>query len=237
MAPVPPETRAEVARQRLAELRANFDASVVDLAEPEPGRRRRESSRPRPVRPVHLRLLSAFAVAASVLVVWWLLAGQPKQVSVMPTAGVGSPASSAPSMVAGGTEIVVHVTGKVNRPGIVTLKSGARVNDAVAAAGGMRGKVDAAGINLARVLVDGEQVIVGESPGAGAAIPGAEVKINLNSADVTALETLPGVGPVTAEAIISWRTANGPFRSAEDLLEVKGIGPATLKQLRERVSV
>jgi len=177
------------------------------------------------------------AVAASVLVVWWLLAGQPAQVSVMPTAGVRSASSAAPPGGAGGAEIVVHVAGKVKRPGIVTLKPGARVNDAIAAAGGMTGKVDDTAINLARALVDGEQVLVGDPPTAGAAKPGAQVKINLNSADATALETLPGVGPVTAEAIISWRTSNGPFRSAEDLLEVKGIGPATLSQLRDRISV
>src|SRR5690606_27659891 len=108
--------------------------------------------------------------------------------------------------------------------------------EAIAAAGGVKGKVDTAGLNLARVLNDGEQVVVGaevpavgpsgESGGPAAPAPGALV--NLNSADLVALDELPGVGPVTAEAIVSWREENGPFRSVEDLLDVKGIGEATL---------
>lgn len=233
MAPVPPETRAQVARQRLAELAATFDATLPDPDRPPPGRRRKPR---RALRPVHVRFAVVVGGAAAVLVVWWLLAGRPQEVAVPDPTPVavneGASAASAPAT------LVIDVAGRVRRPGIVTLPPGSRVHEAIEAAGGTKGKVDTASLNLARVLSDGEQVVVGgPASGAAPAGGGAPATVNLNSADVVALDALPGVGPVTAEAIVSWRDENGPFRSVEDLLDVKGIGEATLADLRDRVAL
>ena len=118
--------------------------------------------------------------------------------------------------------IVVDVVGKVRHPGIATLPTGSRVVDALRAAGGARRGVSLNGLNLARVLVDGEQIGVGvpAAPGAAASaasLPGAggtdTALVNINTADQTQLETLPGIGPVTAGAILKWRTDNGSFSS------------------------
>ena len=139
------------------------------------------------------------------------------------------------------------VDGKVRRPGIVRLPAGSRVVDAVKAAGGPRRGANLSGLNLARVLVDGEQVVVGvptpagvaagaaSTPGSGAGPPGALV--NINTATQDQLETLPGIGPVTAQAILQWRTDNGAFSAVDELLEVSGIGEATLADLAPFVTV
>lgn len=148
-------------------------------------------------------------------------------------------------------DVVVHVAGKVKRPGIVVLPAGSRVADALDRAGGARRGVDTSSLNLARVLVDGEQVLVGEKPAAGvpgvpaaagsvtAPAPAASGKalVNVNTAAQAELETLPGVGPVMANAIIEWRTTHGGFASVGDLLEVKGIGDATLSRLTPLVTL
>ena len=144
-------------------------------------------------------------------------------------------------------KLVVDVTGAVRRPGVYRLVRGARVEDAVKAAGGVTRRADAMAINLAALLVDGEQVFVPEAmlvpAGAVAPLPaeagnaGAGTTIvHLNNADAAALEALPGVGPVTAERIVAWRDAHGGFRSVDDLLEVPGIGPAKLEQMRAFVA-
>ncbi|WP_454085991.1 ComEA family DNA-binding protein [Georgenia sp. Marseille-Q6866] len=149
--------------------------------------------------------------------------------------------------------VVVHVAGAVHEPGVVELPLGARVADAVAAAGGEQSDAELAVVNLARPLVDGEQVYVPrvgeEPPGAAGAPPDVGAGpvagesaaeggvVDLNAADLAALDTLPGVGPAIAQRILEWRDANGPFHSVEELLEVSGIGPATLEKLRERVRV
>lgn len=244
MAPVPPETRAQVARRRLAELAATFDASLPDPAGDEPAARP-AARRPATLRPVHVRLVAVMAGVAAVLTVWWLVAGRPHEVAVpsastVAVAGAGPVPSASPSGEA--AELVVDVAGKVRRPGIVTLPPGSRVHEAIAAAGGVKGDVDTSGLNLARVLADGEQVLVGapstgSTGGGGAGGAPADAPVNLNTADLVALDTLPGVGPVTAEAIVAWREENGPFRSVDDLLDVKGIGEATLAELRDLVSV
>lgn len=241
MAPVPPETRAQVARQRLAELAATFDATLPDPDRPPPGRRRRPDLSRRLLRPGHVRFAAVVGGAAAVLVVWWLLAGRPHEVTVPASSGV-EVAGTEPSAGATAGTLVVDVAGRVRRPGIVTLPPGSRVHEAIKAAGGTRGKVDTASLNLARVLTDGEQVVVGApaaAPARGASGPAgpADAVVNLNSADLVALDSLPGVGPVTAESIVAWREENGPFRSVDDLLDVKGIGEATLADLRDRVSV
>jgi competence protein ComEA len=162
-----------------------------------------------------------------------------------------SPATAAPPSTAGepevaGGEIVVDVVGKVRRPGIAVLPVGSRVVDAVQAAGGMRPGVDPATVNLARPLADGEQVVIG-IPSQPAALPGAPAPtgspptggglVNLNTADQATLETLPGVGPVTAAAILQWRTEHGGFTSVEELLEVSGIGDATLAEIAPHVTL
>ena len=133
----------------------------------------------------------------------------------------------------------------MRRPGIAVLDAGARVIDAIEAAGGARPGVDLTSLNLARLLVDGEQIVVGIAAptgvaGAAAPIPPAATAgplVNLNTADQALLETLPDVGPVTAEAIIAWRTEHGGFTAVDELLEVDGIGDATLATLTPHVTV
>lgn len=150
-------------------------------------------------------------------------------------------ASSSPSAAA---SVTVDVTGKVRHPGIAVLPPGSRVVDALEAAGGVRPGVDLSGLNLARVLVDGEQVVVGAPAPTGlaaAAVPSAGASggplVNLNTATQAELEALPEVGPVTAQAIMSWRDEHGGFTAVDELLEVDGIGDATLAQLAPFVTV
>lgn len=172
-----------------------------------------------------------------------------------PTASTSTTtAPAAPDGAAGqASEVVVDVAGKVRRPGIVVLPSGSRVADALEAAGGVRPGVDTAGLNLARPLLDGEQVLVGLTPvgspddqapaatGPGiVATPtpgGPTALVNLNTATLEQLDTLPGVGPVTGQAILDWRAEHGAFTSVDELLEVDGIGDATLADLRDLVTV
>lgn len=161
-------------------------------------------------------------------------------------ASPGSTATGPAEGPAEGTEeITVDVAGKVRRPGIAVLPPGSRVVDAVEAAGGARRGVDLSSLNLARPLVDGEQILVGVTVSAGVvgslgAVPAPGQPgplVNLNSADLAALETLPGVGPVTAGAIVSWRTEHGGFTAVEELLEVDGIGDATLAEIAPHVTI
>jgi competence protein ComEA len=151
------------------------------------------------------------------------------------------------------TEIVVHVAGAVVSPGVRRLPPGSRVTDALDAAGGALPGADLPRINLAAPLVDGQQVYVpkpgeevpvaagaGLPGGAGATGPGGPVPgapVDLNTATAEQLETLPGVGPATAAAIIAHREQHGPFTSVDQLLDVRGIGEAKLEQLRDLVSV
>lgn len=137
--------------------------------------------------------------------------------------------------------LYVHVFGAVANPGLYRLDDGARVVDVIAAAGGLTSDADDTAINLARRLTDGEQVrvpIIGESPPA-ASVPGVATdgRVNLNTADVAALDTLPRVGPAIAQRIIDWREANGAFTSVDDLLSVPGIGEKMLAGLRDLVTV
>ncbi len=139
--------------------------------------------------------------------------------------------------------VVVHVAGAVVAPGVQRLSPGARVIDAVDAAGGLLPEADAGRVNLAAELVDGTQVyvpVVGEvapPPAVGGAEGEGSGPIDLNIADSAALETLPGVGPATAAAIIDHRERNGPVASVDGLLEVRGIGEAKLAQIRDLVRV
>jgi competence protein ComEA len=153
--------------------------------------------------------------------------------------------------------LVVSVVGLVHQAGLVTLAPGSRVADAVRAAGGVLDGADTIGLNMAGRVVDGQQIVVGVVTPAGqptalgssltdSTHPGAPTgaptdpsagPIDLNSATAEQLDALPGVGPVTAMAIVAWREANGRFKSIDELSEVDGIGPARLEKLRKLVSV
>ncbi|CAL9575348.1 hypothetical protein SUDANB145_04912 [Streptomyces sp. enrichment culture] len=170
--------------------------------------------------------------------------------------GTGTPGGTDP-VTAGapgatpGAEIVVDVSGKVREPGVHRLPPGSRVADALRAAGGVRPGTDTGGLNRARFLVDGEQVIVGPPPegaGAGAGPVGVPVggtaggpgagpaaPVSLNTATVDQLDTLPGVGPVLAGHIVEYRTRHGGFRSVDELREVNGIGERRFADLRDLV--
>lgn len=137
-------------------------------------------------------------------------------------------------------DLVVHVGGEVENPGLYTLPPDSRVADAVEAAGGALPDADLDLLNLARSLVDGEQILVGlPQPEAAAPPPGTAEGplVNINQADEAELETLPRVGEVTAGNIISYREANGPFTSVDDLINVHRIGTKTLEEIRPHVTV
>ena len=140
--------------------------------------------------------------------------------------------------------VAVHVAGRVRRPGLVRLAAGSRVQDAIRAAGGVTSGADLDAVNLARKLTDGEQVRVpghGEPapalpPAAGTAGTGPAIPLDLNTATVEQLDTLPGVGEVTAGRIIAYRSAH-PFTTVDELLEVPGIGQRRFDQLKDLVTV
>jgi competence protein ComEA len=147
--------------------------------------------------------------------------------------------------------LVVHVVGAVRRPGLLRLREGARVADAVARAGGATARADLAALNLAAPLVDGVQVLVprrpvpaaaadaageGDALEPGSAYAGVAGKPSLATATIEQLDELPGVGPITAQKILDYRAEHGPFRSVDDLDAVPGIGPARVEQLRDLVT-
>jgi competence protein ComEA len=145
--------------------------------------------------------------------------------------------------------IVVAVTGRVRHPGLVHLPAGARVADAIDAAGGVLPGTDLSFVNLARRLTDGELLVIGVTPPPGVALGGvagatgpggssvADGKVNLNTATPSELDALPGIGPALAQNIIDYRTAHGGFRSVNELRQVDGIGDAKFAQLKDRVTV
>jgi competence protein ComEA len=178
--------------------------------------------------------------------------------SLAGAAGTPSGTAASPGPPAG--QVRVYVVGQVRHPGVVSLVNGARVEDAVKAAGGATERADLAVINLARKVQDGEQIVVpkpgetvpaaaldagGGAGGAGAGGTGGDgtagggpgAPIDLNTATVAQLDTLPGVGPVIAGRIVAWRQDNGRFATVDDLGEVSGIGEATLAKLRPLVRV
>ncbi len=163
--------------------------------------------------------------------------------------GAGSPAQdvviasdAATAVAVSPGDVFVHVTGAVAAPGLYRLFEGARVVDAIAAAGGFADGADRSAVNLARAVSDGEQLVVpvvGEAPAAQTddATTAGDGRVNLNTADVAALDTLPRIGPALAQRIIDWREQNGRFTSVEDLLAVPGIGDKMLEGLRDLVTV
>ena len=214
--------------------------------------------------PRHLGVLALVVLVALALTGWWFAhAGVGAEVSpvasvpasspaaLVSPAALSSPSASGPSLgtasASPSSRLVVDVTGKVRHPGIVTLPPGSRVVDAVHAAGGARHGASLAGLNLARPLSDGEQVVVGVPAVSGVAAPaatattsgtaGATPMVNDNSAGQPELEELPGIGPVTARAILTYRQENGAFTSVDQLLDVSGIGDATLAKIAPFVTL
>ncbi|WP_456788037.1 ComEA family DNA-binding protein [Cellulomonas sp. P5_C5] len=180
---------------------------------------------------VLLLVAGAIALRASALA--------PGPAVVLPTPVPSGPvASEAPTVVA---EVVVDVVGAVAAPGVVRLAQGSRVVDAIAAAGGATAEAQVSSLNLARVLVDGEQIAVprpGDLPAqAAAAEPaGGDGLVDLNTADAASLDSLPGIGPVLADRIVAHRE-DRPFTTVDELADVAGIGPTLLERLRDLVRV
>ncbi|MET0433896.1 MAG: ComEA family DNA-binding protein [Cellulomonas sp.] len=222
-------------------------------AEPAPGERLRLAGL------VRWRLAprtAAVALGALLLVGGAVALRSAAQPTADPVA-VEEPAVTAPATAAAdqtapaeGVTVWLHVVGQVVSPGVVALPAGSRVADAVAAAGGALPDADLAGLNLAAVVQDGAQIRVpapGEEPAADvggadgvAGAPGAGASdgvVDVNTAGSAELQGLPGIGPVLADRIVAWREANGPFGSVDALLDVSGIGPAVLGQIRELVRV
>ena len=171
------------------------------------------------------------------------------------TGGAAGSTAAAPTASAAATGVLlVHVVGQVRHPGVVRLPPGSRVLDAVDAAGGAPTSADLNHLNLARVVVDGEQIVVprpGEvvpapagaqgaaagSVGGGSAGTATGAPVNLNTADAAALDSLPGVGPVLSQRILDWRTQHGRFSTVDELGEVSGIGDKLLSQIRPKVTL
>jgi competence protein ComEA len=214
-----------------------------------------------------LVLLVAVAVVLGIRVAWAHSSAKPASIAAAahgPPGGLMSRSVPAAFAAGGATvsptaagALLVHVVGQVSRPGVVRLPAGSRVLDAVAAAGGALRSADLNHLNLARVVVDGEQIVVpkpGEViPAAGASgVPGAGAGpagqgstggglvgalVDLNAADAAALDSLPGVGPVLSQRILDWRAQHGRFSSVDELGEVSGIGDKLLAQIRPKVKV
>ena len=180
----------------------------------------------------------------------WYMRSLPRPVDIAaPVAAVSpvvSPVSGPIGSVgASAAPIIVDVAGFVREPGVYEFTSGDRVIDAIDRAGGPRKGADLTALNLAAPLTDGTQILIpkprsttNDEPGSsGAGSTSGTTLININSAGETELEELPGVGPVTAAAIIDYRTQNGPFATVDDLIDVTGIGPSTLEQIRPFATV
>ena len=206
---------------------------------------------------------TAVAVAVVAIGAWWVVRVPPAPVestisftatSLAANSITSGVSASLPTSAVLSVSIVVHVAGEVRNPGVYTLSNSARMIDAVLAAGGATARADLEVINLATPLMDSSQIYV---PAKGAAErpvfarpqpgmngvqstqspSGSGGVVNINRASVTELDALPGVGPSTAQAIVDYRTTNGPFGSPEDLLNVKGIGPAKFEAMRKLVGV
>ena len=181
----------------------------------------------------------------------WYSRSLPKPVQIASSAGpvvagqVAGAASASASASASAAPIIVDVTGWVHDPGVYEFVTGDRVIDAVERAGGAKPGADLSILNLAAPLTDGTQVVVSKEGAAGAvgatgsSTGGttAPALININTATATEFETLSGIGEVLAAAIVDYRTENGPFTSVDELEDVSGIGPSTLDEIRDQVTV
>jgi len=182
------------------------------------------------------RLLIAAGFVALLLFLGSKLLARPQ-----PSAGLAPPVAPPTETAAAPAVVVVDVVGAVRRAGLYRLQQGARIADAVARAGGATAKADLALINLAAPLADGEQVVVPKrGAAASSAAPSAGVAssgpVHLSTATLEQLDSLPGIGPVTAQKILDYRQKHGPFTSVDELDAVPGIGPARLEQLKDLVA-
>ncbi|HET6509184.1 MAG TPA: helix-hairpin-helix domain-containing protein [Baekduia sp.] len=199
-------------------------------------------------------LLAYAACAVLVVVLGWrvLRSDEHGAATVAPAASASARTGSVSVSAAPAAErrATVHVVGAVHDPGVYRLGDGARVQDAIARAGGATGRADLQAINLAAKVADGQQVVVPRrgapggaaaaaavGAGAGAAATGSSAPISLNSATAEQLDTLDGVGPSTAQKILDYRAAHGGFSSVDDLAQIPGIGPKKLESLRKQVTV
>lgn len=270
---IPPDPSATAERGLpAADADADADSGAGSGAEAEGQPARRGAPPALPAPPVltrsHLAVVVVVAVVAVLLTVLVVRSAQPSEQSVplAAHAALDATPTATPTLPPAGSsadepptdepetgpheaeEVVVHVAGKVRRPGVVRLPAGSRVIDAVEAAGGARPNADLSAVNLARELQDGEQVRVGippdpavdvvaaGTPGEGGGMPSGGA-LDLNSATATELESLPGIGPVLAQRIVSYRDQSGPFRTVEQLVEVAGIGPAVMASVADLVRV
>jgi competence protein ComEA len=259
------ETRGEAAR-RLTAVRVGARPDTAPAPETGHVGQGGEGLLPAPEPRRTVRPLAAVAgagVAVVVAVLAWVNArGSGEAVELAPrgTSSIAARASTTPSPVASLSAVspspspagvVVDVEGRVHRPGLQRLPPGSRVADAVRAAGGTTPGAVLTALNLARLLTDGEQVVVpapgDPAPAAGGAGPPADGSttsggpaagpLDLNTATPPGLDSLPGIGPVLAERIVAWRTQHGRFTSVDELAEVPGIGPKALERLRPLVRV
>ena len=180
---------------------------------------------------------------------FWYVRALPRPIDVGVRAGAaasGAPATSASGATSASPaaeDVGVDVAGLVRNPGVYSLPAGSRVIDAIRRAGGPLPKANLSALNLAAPLTDGTQIAVSDGSvpavgaGGGATGSGGVPVVNVNTATEPELESLTGVGPVTANAIIQYRTEHGPFATVDDLMNVSGIGPATLEELRPQVTV
>ncbi|WP_410649037.1 helix-hairpin-helix domain-containing protein [Amycolatopsis sp. cmx-4-54] len=189
--------------------------------------------------PVNRRWLAVAAVLIAVAVIVTgaiALFGHRPGAETLPSLPSAKAAGDVPAAAAK-APLVISVVGRVLKPGLVTVPPGARVADALTAAGGAQPGTDLTGVNLARRLTDGEQVAIGVAVPAAAGTATPPGKLDLNSATAEQLDTLPGVGEVMAKRIVDWRSGHGGFTSVEQLRDVEGIGESKFKKVRELVSV
>jgi competence protein ComEA len=194
-----------------------------------------------------LAILAVLVVAGAV---FWYVRSLPRPVTIQATGGELRPGAAALASPSPSPAVLyVHVAGRVRHAGVYQLHQGDRVIDAIRAAGGARQDADLRSINLAALVTDGEQIIVWKkgpggsvmaSGGGGGSAPGSgspSQPVNLNTATLDQLESLPGIGPALGQRILDYREQHGPFASVEDLVNVSGIGEKRLEDLRPLVTV
>ena len=243
----------------LLQLPVEPDATP-EHSDPEPGMRYVRTRWRTPWRVA--ALLAVVGVGIIAWHLWQSAVGQPttEPLTSFSSTGPGMPVTSEsaqPEATEAGGSVLVHVAGAVQKPGVVSLPVGSRVFQAIEAAGGVVFNAELNGLNLAEVVIDGAKIqvpVVGEVPqpapsplagsSSGAAGPvgavgpaAAEAKVNINTASLEELGTLPRVGPVTAQGIIDWRKEHGPFASVDELDAVDGIGPKLMESLKDLVTV
>lgn len=187
--------------------------------------------------------ISILALTVVGLAVAWVLSSRPEPIVILTPAPTSVPAPTATDTPA---LVRVYVSGAVESPDVYVLTPGALVKDAIAAAGGATDEADLVRVNLALEVVDQQQVHVpceGETPVPGTlpdravTVPLDEGPININLATIEQLETLPGIGPAFAERIVAYRTEYGPFETVQEIMDVRGIGPATLAKFEDQITV